>query len=148
VDKKGIAKSNTRARARRGGQHLSRLEKIEVENMSFEDMRLSLTAADCKDGDIMEVSGKIEEKILEAKNGGQYTKFIVPVKDAKNQEWTLWLMPYDVMKIARAKGRKLSEYLGSKLVLEINEAENDEGEKILTKKGQQVYNIGIKEVKK
>lgn len=113
----------------------------------LEDIRLSLRSDEIVEGEEAEIIGEVEARAVTSKSGGQYKKYIVPVK-LESGERNLWLMESEAGKIARACGAKLKDYIGATLILGIQPAEDSEGNPINTKEGKPVTNVVIKAVKK
>ena len=111
-------------------------------------MPLSLRSDEIEEGEEFKVCGTIEKKMLVSKKGGQYPKYVIPVQKKNGEKYNLWMLEHEVVKIKRACGGQVEDYVGCKLVLGQEQAVNENDEPITTKDGAPFLQIVIREVRK
>jgi hypothetical protein len=72
---------------------------------------------------------------------------MIPVEKQDGSAWLLWVMENDAAIIVRRRGRRLKEYLGAELTLDVLDITDDDGKNITTKDGKTLRAIVITEVK-
>lgn len=111
-------------------------------------MPLSLRSDEVEEGEEFKVCGTIEKKMLVSKAGGQYPKYVIPVQKKGGEKFNLWLFEQEVVKIKRACGGQIEDYVGCKLILGRDQALNENDEPIMTKSGSPFMQVVIREVRK